>query len=131
MFTVFIHTDNVTRHRVLFGNVENMTAHVLYLKSHIYTCNRFFAVFLKFSNWSWDLLSPLDVNPPYLQTEIYSKEKECFATEDSMQTPPNPENIVKLENYSVETQLREEKQEEGKRQRINNLVEFSPGKSWN
>lgn len=70
------------------------------------------------------------VNPPYLQTEIYSKEKECSATEDSMQ-PPNPENIVKLENYSIETQQREEKQEEGKRQRINNLVEFSPGKSWN
>ena len=48
-----------------------------------------------------------------------------------MQQPPNPENIVKLENYSVETQQREEKQEKGKRQRINNLVEFSPGKSWN
>ena len=51
-------------------------AHVLHGKSHITGAKIFFAVFLKFPNWSWDALSPLYVNSPFLQPDIYSKEKD-------------------------------------------------------
>ena len=55
----------------------------------------FFAVFLKFPNWSWDALSPLYVNSPFLQLDIYSKEKECSAAKDLSHKPSNAENIEK------------------------------------
>ena len=73
------HTDNATHYRVS-ENDENMPyAHVLHENSHITRANIFFAVFL---NWSWEALSPLYLNSPNLELDIYSKEKYCSATED-------------------------------------------------
>ena len=128
-FSVISHTD-VIRYRVSFRNDENMPYCTCFSwKKSYYPCKHFFAVFLKFPNWSWDTLSPLYVNSPFLQLDIYSKEKECSAAEDSSHEPSNAENIEKEGNHSDETLQREEKQEGGKEERGNNLVDLPPTKS--
>ena len=106
-FSVISHTDNATRYRVSFGNDENMPYFTCSSwKKSYYPCKHFFAVFMKLPNWSWDALSPLYVNSPYLQFDIYSKEKECSAAEDSSHESSNAENIEKDGNHSDEAPQR-------------------------
>ena len=115
-----------------FGNDENMPYRTCCSwKKSYYPCKHFFAVFLKFPNWSWDALSSLYVNSPYLQPDIYSKEIECSAAEDLSSESPNAENIEKHGDHSDEALQREEEQEVGKEERGNNLADLPPTKSWN
>ena len=111
-FSVIRHTDNAIRYRVSFANDENMPyCTCSSCKKSYYACKDFFAVFLKFTNWSWDALSMLYVNFPFLQLDIYSKEKECSAGEDLSHEPSSAENIEKDGNHSDEALQSEEKQE--------------------
>ena len=71
------------------------------------------------------------VSSPFLQLDIYSKEKECSVPEDLSHELPNAKNIEKVGNHSDEAMQREEKQECGKEERGNNLVDLPPTKSWN
>ena len=100
-------------------------------KKSNYPCKHFFAVFFKFSNWSWDALSSWYVNFSFLQLNIYSKKKEYSAIEDLSHEQSNDENIEKERNHSDEALQREEKQEDGKEERSNNLVDLPPTKSRN
>ena len=59
------------------------------------------------------------------------KEKECSAAEFLSHEKSNAENIEKEGNHSDEALQREEKQEGGKEERGNNLVDLPPTKSWN
>ena len=102
-FSVISHTDNAIRYRVSLGNDENMPyCTCSSWKKSYYPCNHFSAVFLKFPNRSWDTLSPLYVNSPFLQLDIYSKKKEYSAAEDLSHEPSNAENTEKEGNYSDE-----------------------------
>ena len=109
-FSVISHTDNAIRYRVSFRNDENMPyCTCSSWKKLYYPCKHFFPVFLKFPNWSWDALSPLYVNSPFLQLDIYSKEKECSTAEDLSREPSNAENIEKEGNHSDDALQREGK----------------------
>ena len=131
-FSVISHTDNAIRYRVTFRNDKNMPyCTCSSWKKSYYPCKHFFAVFLKFPNRSWDALSPLYVNSPFLQLDTYSNEKECSTAEDLSHEPSNAENIEKEGNHSDDALKREEKQEGGKEERGNNLVDLQPTKSWN
>ena len=78
-FSVISHTDSATRYRVSFRNDENMSYCICSSwKKSYYPCKHFFAAFMKFPNWSWDALSPLYVNSPYLQLDIYQREKNVL-----------------------------------------------------
>ena len=79
-FLVISYNDNAIRYMVSFGNEKNVP--YCTCSSWKKTCKHIFAVFLKFQKWSWDALFLLYVNSPFLQLDIYSKEKECSATED-------------------------------------------------
>ena len=102
-FSVISHIDNAMHYRMSFRNDKNMPyCTCSSWKKSDYLCKHFFTVFLKFPNWSRDALSPLYVNSPFLQLDIYSKEKECSATEDLLHEPSNVENIEKEVNHSDE-----------------------------
>ena len=96
---------------------------MFFTEKDIFTrANIFFAVFLKFPNWSWDALSPLYVNSPYLQLHIYSNEKECSAAEDLSYEPSNAGNIEKEGNHSDEALQREAQQSLGTYHYHNSVV---------
>ena len=100
-------------------------------KKSYYPCKHFFAVFLKFPNHSWDVLSPLYVNSLFLQLDICSEKRECSASENLLHEPSNAENIEKEGNHSGEALQIEEKREGGKDEHGNNLINFPPTKPWN
>ena len=130
-FSVISHTDNAIRYRVECGNDENMPhCTCSSWKKSYYLCKHFFAVFLKFPNWSWDALSTLYVNSPFLQLDIQKKNNVLL-----LKIYPINHPILKIlkknGNHSDEALQNEEKQEGRKEERGNNLVDLLPTKSWN
>ena len=71
------------------------------------------------------------VNSPFLQLDIYSKEKKCSAAEELSHKPSNAENIEKNGNHSDEALQNEEKQEGRKEEHGKNFIDLPPTKSWN